>query len=189
MKHSTRMFAWEDQVVADRRLRSTPYALHVVVWLRPKIAVSRGWYATHEEIADTLGISVRTVQNAITALVRYGHLRVESGRLKRQPNTYLPPIDVGNRLPTSEAKLATQCGSRRQPVAGHVGNALPTERHLSSSKNSAERRYGKTALTYYESKDNFRRAKAALDASVAADQAGEDDGGEAFQLPPAVGHR
>ncbi len=103
MKHSTRMFAWEDQVVADRRLRSTPYALHVVVWLRPKITESRGWYATHEEIADTLGISVRTVQNAITALVRYGHLRVESGRLKRQPNTYLPPIDVGYRLPTSEA--------------------------------------------------------------------------------------
>jgi hypothetical protein len=72
---------------------------------------------------------------------------------------------------------ARRLGARRYAIR----NLGQGRRYLADPihKNSAERRYGKIALTYYESKDNFRRAKAALDASVAADQAGEDDGGEA----------
>jgi hypothetical protein len=64
----------------------------------------------------------------------------------------------------------------------------------SSSKFSTEapeRRYGRKVAptTFFESKDNFRRAKAVFDASVAADEDGEVGGEEAVRLPASVRRR
>lgn len=196
--HATRMFAWEEQVAKDPDGRRQATAQRVARLLRKRVdkntGRASGEWVEQKRMAEELNVSRYGLQKALYWLRDRGHILIHCGKRWRVADEYEPilraavPTTVGRSDHTdSQPELAPEANGswRGKPTA--VG----TDNHSSSSNFSArtpEFSHGKVAPDFKSSRDAWRLARSKLEASVAADQAGESDGGETVR-PSATARR
>ena len=92
---------WLDVVVRDPRVSHLEFRLAYLISGYLNQTTGDAW-PSQPRLAKELGVSTRSVQRCLDALVDLGHLRVEVGRGRNRTNRYAP---TENTTPTSSFKV------------------------------------------------------------------------------------
>jgi hypothetical protein len=117
-KFTSQKLNWLKGVTLDQRVKHLPARVALLLSFYFNRVSGDAWPG-QDEIASTLGVTIRAVQLALAALEDLGHLRIEVGKGRGNVNRYTPTIEEnGERtFVFSERKTRTAMQEKANPCA------------------------------------------------------------------------